>query len=193
MLRRVLQHNKKFVEQRKDQGDNQWISGHAQKEVMIFTCMDTRLVDLVEPAMGFKRGDIKILKNAGNTIRENCDEIIRCISLGAITMGIKEVFVVGHKDCGMCKLTEGELREKMLSRGISEEVIRGVNLKEWAGLVTDEAENIKKTVDKIHDSPFIPKDVIVHGLIMDPYSAMLEVIVDGNQGNPSVHIVPMGA
>lgn len=37
-----------------------------KKQFAIFTCMDTRLVDFLEPAMGIKRGDAKVIKNAGN-------------------------------------------------------------------------------------------------------------------------------
>ncbi|MGE5630518.1 MAG: carbonic anhydrase, partial [Caulobacteraceae bacterium] len=80
MLEQILDHNKKFVDERKTAGKDKPISGHAHKDIMVFACMDTRLVDLLEPAMGFRRGDIKILKNAGNVIREGCSEIIRCIT-----------------------------------------------------------------------------------------------------------------
>jgi len=34
-----------------------------------------------------------------------------------------------------------------------------------------------ETVKKITESPFVPKDVNVHGLLMDPNSGELEVII----------------
>ena len=61
MLDEILNHNKDFVENRRKQGLDKKISSHAQKGVMIFTCMDTRLVGLVEDAMGFERGQVKVL------------------------------------------------------------------------------------------------------------------------------------
>ncbi|WP_432402280.1 beta-class carbonic anhydrase [Wukongibacter sp. M2B1] len=183
MLKKILEHNNRFLSERKKLGFcDKSISANAKQEVMIFTCMDTRLVELVEKSMGFERGDIKVLKNAGNCIRENCDEIIRCISLGAIMMGLKEVFVVGHKDCGMKKLTVEDIRAKMINRGITEEAINSIdNLAEWSGILKDETENVIKTVSKIRESQFVPKDVKVHGLTIDPYSGELEVIINGDE------------
>lgn len=179
MINRILEYNKRFVQKRKEMGLDKPISSHAKQEVMIFTCMDTRLIDLVEPAMGFKRGDIKIIKNPGNSIRKNCDEIIRSISLGTIMMGLKEVYVVGHKDCGMKNLTEEEIKERMILRGIEENIIDSLgNLKEWAGIIDNEKENVRKVVTQIKSSPFIPNDVKIYGLIIDPYTGELEVVTD---------------
>lgn len=179
MLDRILEHNKKFVAERKAKGEDKPISGHAHEGVMVFTCMDTRLVELLESAMGFKRGDIKILKNAGNTIRENCSDVIRSIAIGTILMGLKEVYVVGHKDCGMRKQNPAEIRAKMLERGISEEAVEAVDIPQWFGLISDEEENVRDAVGKIKASAYIPKDVVIHGLIMDPNTGELEVVVDG--------------
>lgn len=176
MLNKILEHNKKFVEERKAAGLDKPISGHAQQNVMVFTCMDTRLVDLVEPAMGFKRGDIKILKNAGNIIRDGCDDIIRCITVGTALMGLSEVYVVGHKDCGMTKLTPEAVREKMLARGISKETLDSIDIEQWIGILKDERQNVLEAVRKIKESPFIPKDISVYGLMMDPNSGEIEVI-----------------
>jgi carbonic anhydrase len=176
MLEEVLSYNKGFVERRREQGLDKEISGHAQKEVMIFTCMDTRLVELVEDAMGFGRGQVKVLKNAGNTIRKNCDDVLRCIALGALVMDIKVVFVVGHKDCGMKKLTAGKIRQAMTERGIAESVISSVDLEEWAGIISDEAENVREAVKAIKNYEFIPKDVKVYGLLMDPNSGELQAV-----------------
>jgi len=176
MLEQILSHNKEFVKKRKEEGENVIISGHAQKEVMIFTCMDTRLVELVEQAMGFKRGEVKVIKNAGNTIREGCDDVIRCISLGTLMMGIKEVYVVGHKDCGMKKLKPEDIKVAMEQRGISQDAIDAVDIKKWSGIIKDERVNIICTVECLRNSKYIPDDVIINGLIIDPYSGEIEVI-----------------
>ncbi len=181
MLHKILDHNKKFVEERRNRGEDKPISAHAHADVMVFTCMDTRLVDLLEPAMGFKRGDIKILKNAGNMIRTGCNDVIRSIMIGTVVMGLKEVFIVGHKDCGMAKQTPEAIKEKLLARGIAKEAVEAIDIAEWAGLIGDEVENVKDVVNKIRTSPYIPKDVILHGLIMDPNTGEIEVIIDGSQ------------
>ncbi|KPU26724.1 hypothetical protein TR13x_08625 [Caloranaerobacter sp. TR13] len=181
ILEKILEDNKKYVRAKRERGQDKPISSHAQKEVLIFTCMDTRLVGLVEEAMGFKRGEVKVLKNAGNSIRDNCDDVIRSISLGTIMMGLKEVFVVGHKDCGMVKQSLEDIKRKMLERGIPREAIDSVDFANWTGIIEDEKENVIKVVKKIKSSPFIPKDVKVHGFLIDPNSGELEVIINDNE------------
>ena len=37
-----------------------------KKHLAILTCVDTRLVSYLEPALGLKRGDAKIVKTVGN-------------------------------------------------------------------------------------------------------------------------------
>lgn len=59
LLREVLDNNKKFVFERNKKGENIEISSHAEKKALIFTCMDTRLINLVEEVMGFSRGEVK--------------------------------------------------------------------------------------------------------------------------------------
>lgn len=176
MLEKILEHNRKFVQKRKNSREDKPISGHAQKDVMVFTCMDTRLVELLEPAMGFGRGDIKILKNAGNIIRNNCSDVIRSVAVGTVLMGLKEVYVVGHSDCGMRKQKADDIKAKMIEKGISKDSIDSIDIEEWFGLLKDEAENIKDAVLKLKNSPYIPKDVNIHGLLMDPNTGEIEVI-----------------
>jgi carbonic anhydrase len=177
MLERILEHNRKFVQERKLAGDDKPISGHAQKDIMVFTCMDTRLVELLEPAMGFGRGDIKILKNAGNIIRNNCSDVIRSVAVGTVLMGLKEVYVVGHSDCGMRNQKVEDIRAKMIQRGISSAAIEAIDIGEWFGLLKDESENVKDAVLKLKESPYIPKDVSIYGLLMDPSSGEIEVVI----------------
>jgi carbonic anhydrase len=176
MLEEVLSYNKSFVKDRRRNGLDKEISGHAQKGALIFTCMDTRLVGLLEDAMGFERGQVKVLKNAGNTIRENCSDVLRSIALGVLVMGIKEVYVVGHKDCGMGKLTVERIRQAMRDRGIDENEIASEDLEKWSGIISDETDNVRNAVKAIKNYKFIPKDVEVHGLLMDPYSGELQTV-----------------
>ena len=176
MLEMILEHNRKFVQERGNAGEDRPISAHAHRDTMVFTCMDTRLVELLEAAMGFRRGDIKILKNAGNIIRNGCSDVIRSVVVGTVLMDLKEVYVVGHKDCGMRKQTVEGIRAKMLEKGISEDAVDAIDIKEWFGLLTDETENVKDAVRKLKESVYIPKDVKIHGLMMDPNSGEIEVV-----------------
>lgn len=151
-----------------------------QRKVAIFTCMDGRLVELLESAMGISRGDAHIIKNAGNTVVHRNSEVIRSLVVSIFVLGVEEVLVVGHRDCGMANLDTEQLEQAMIDRGVPEEAIYGVdNLREWLGGFADPAANVRNVVHRIRSSPLIPDDVPVHGLMMEPQRGALTLLVDG--------------
>jgi len=98
-------------------------------------------------------------------------------------LGVKEVMVIGHLDCGIAHTSAEGLIQKMLERGISPDAIKMVEaeLKNWIDHFHHPVDNIEEVVIKIRSNPLIPKDVPVHGLLFNPQSGQLEVIVDGYQ------------
>ncbi|WP_048187783.1 beta-class carbonic anhydrase [Methanobacterium paludis] len=149
-----------------------------QKKLCIVTCMDTRLTGFLEPALGIERGDAKIIKNAGNTVVDQ--DVIRSVAASILTLGVEEVMVIGHTNCGMANVNPEKLKTAMEERGIDPKEIAKVNLKEWIGAIDDEESNVFQTVEQIKNSPFIPEDAPIHGLIIDIESGALKVLVDGS-------------
>ncbi|SFL89982.1 beta-class carbonic anhydrase [Pelosinus propionicus] len=185
-LAQIVQANREFVKE--FAGQHLYETGHAiskfpNRHLAIFTCMDTRLVDFLEPAMGIKRGEVKIIKNAGNTITDPFASSIRSLLVAIFELGVKEIMVIGHLDCGMSHSNAEDLTKKMLMRGISADAIKMVEeeLKIWLDHFHDPVENVKATVYKIRSNPLIPKDVPVHGLIFNPDNGVIEIIEDGYQ------------
>ncbi len=172
MLDNVLQANEEFVKE----FEPEKLSHLPQKKLVIVTCMDTRLTGFLEPAMGIARGDAKIIKNAGNTIIDR--DVIRSVAAAIYALGAEEVMVVGHYECGMANVDPEKLRSTMKARGIDEKTLSGVDLKEWIGAIESEEENVLNGVRKIKESPFIPDDVPVHGLIIDLYDGKLKVLAE---------------
>lgn len=152
-----------------------------EREVAIFTCMDTRLVDFLEPAMGIARGEAKVIKNAGNSVTGSFGSIIRSLVVSIFELGVKEIIVIGHMDCGISHTTSKDLIQKMLDRGISKDAICMIQkkLEDWIDHFHHPVDNVEETVMKIRNNPLIPKDVPIHGLIFNPQSGEIEVIVDG--------------
>ncbi|WP_094607090.1 hypothetical protein SPSIL_030080 [Sporomusa silvacetica DSM 10669] len=153
------------------------------RHLAIFTCMDTRLVDFLEPAMGIKRGEAKVIKNAGNSVTGPFESTIRSLIVSIYELGVKEVMVIGHLDCGLAHTTAESLIQKMLVRGISPDAIKMIEaeLKDWIDHFHHPIDNIEEVVIKIRNNPLIPKDVPIHGLIFNPHTGQLEVVVDGYQ------------
>ena len=152
-----------------------------QKQVAIITCMDTRLVNFLEPALGLARGDAKVIKTAGNSVTGVFDGTIRSLMVCIYELGVKEILVIGHHECGMSKTTSQSLTKAMLSRGVPPEAIHMIakELKEWADEFQHPEQNVIDTVEAIRVNPLIPSDVPVHGLIFHPRTGKLDVVIEG--------------
>ena len=177
LLDMILSANQKFVRP----GAFPPLPKNPKKQFAIFTCMDTRLVDFLEPAMGIKRGDAKVIKNAGNTLVDPNGGVIRSLVTAIFLLGVEEVFVIGHRDCGMASVNPGELKEKMVARGIDPAAIDTLvpDLGQWLGAFACPEENVARVTSVIRSSPLIPKDIPIHGLMFCPNDGHLEVIVRG--------------
>lgn len=170
MLNEILAANKKFVAENKFKP----LSHHPGKHVAILTCMDTRLVNFLEPALGIGRGDVKMIKNAGNTVIDADGDIMKSLVAATCLLGCKEIMVIGHTDCGMAGTTDEKVRNAMIAAGIAAEDLEGIELKSWIGGFDSEEQNVLDTVDKIRNSKFIPKSVPVHALMLDINTAELK-------------------
>ena len=75
---------------------------------------------------------------------------------------------------------------KAIERGISPDVITtlcnaGVDIRKWLHGFDSVEESIKESVKLIKNHPLIPKDINIHGLVIDPQTGKLEVVVNGNK------------
>lgn len=172
MLDEVLKANEEFVKE----FEPKKLSHSPQKKLAVVTCMDARLTGFLEPAMGIERGDAKIIKNAGNAVVDR--DVIRSVAAAIYALGAEEVMVVGHYECGMANVNPEKLKDAMKARGVDEKTMEEVDLKEWIGAIEGEEENVLSGVKKIKESPFIPDDVPVHGLIIHLYDGKIKVLVE---------------
>ena len=177
LLDSILATNRKFVRP----GAFPSLPKNPKKQFAIFTCMDTRLVDFLEPAMGIRRGDAKVIKNAGNTVLDQNGGVVRSLVAAIFMLGVEEDFVIGHRDCGMATVDPEHLKSRMIDRGIDRRAIDALvpDLPQWMGAFSCPVENVERVVSVIRESPLIPRDVPVHGLIFDPNDGHLEVLVRG--------------
>lgn len=180
LLDEIMQANQVFLSTNQTSLRQRSIPKVPRRNIAIFTCMDSRLVELLEPAMGISRGDAHVLKNAGNTLADPRGGVVRSLVVSVYTLGVEEILVVGHRDCGMAEVSADKLKEAMLARGIpAEDIERIREMDEWLGAFADPEDNVRKVVSLIRSSPLIPKDVPIHGLIMEPNRGALTVLVDG--------------
>ena len=182
----ILDHNERFV-----QRDTLSSIGHAPRRRMaVVTCMDCRLVQMFEQALGLERGDVLELRTAGATISEperasGANDLIRSLAGGIYLLGVREVAVIGHTQCGLAHANPTALTASMQALGVDPQAliekeklgnVRG--LMNWLGAFDDVHINVKEVVDVIRDSPYLPK-IPVHGLVIDINTGELEVVDRG--------------
>ncbi len=192
VLEQILELNRQFVAD-KEAGrlrpvQTEAVSKYPERKLGVLTCMDTRLVDFLEPALGIRRGEAKIIKNAGNTVTHPFDGIIRSFMVAVYELGVEELLVVGHDDCGMVHTTADSLIIHMKARGVTDEAIEAIRpaLTEWADYFHHPEENVRHTVTLLKTNPYLPKDLPVHGLIIDPHTGKLRVLVNGYESGETL-------
>ncbi|GGI17851.1 beta-class carbonic anhydrase [Gottfriedia solisilvae] len=185
LLQEILEHNGKFV------NDEEFVQYEAtkfpKKRMVVVSCMDARLVELLPKALDLHNGDAKIIKNAGGIISHPFGSIMRSIVTAVYELNADEIFIIGHHKCGMSQSNPKGTIQKALDRGVvSQDVIKnleyaGIDLHKWLFGFDNVVDSIKANIDLVRNHPLIPKDVPVHGLAIDPGTGKLDLVVDGYQ------------
>lgn len=179
MIDKILEYNGRFVAEKKYE---QFITDkYPNKKIAIVTCMDTRLVELLPAVLGFRNGDVKIIKNAGGTITNPFDSTVRSLIVAIYELGVEEVMIIGHTGCGVQGMDSAQMQHLMRERGIPDSHITlmkhcGIDLDQWLHGFDDTESAILETVDLVSNHPLIPKDVVVKGYIMDSVTGELNPI-----------------
>lgn len=179
MIDEILKYNEEFV---KNKGYEKFITNkYPDKKIAILSCMDTRLTELLPAALGIKNGDVKIIKNAGAVISHPFGSVIRSLLVAIYELGVNEVMVVAHSDCGACHMNATQMIEHMKKRGIRQETIDmirycGVDFESWLYGFGDTEKSVRETVEAILKHPLMPHDVRVSGYIIDSVTGALSPV-----------------
>jgi len=135
------------------------------RHVAILTCMDARL----NPAkfLGLDEGDAHVIRNAGGRADEDA---LRSLIISQQLLGTNEVVVIHHTDCGMLSFTNDAMHELLAERfGDRADSIDFLPF-------TDLAQSVRDDVATIRNSPLIPNNISVSGLIYDVHTGKLEAV-----------------
>lgn len=187
MIEEIMNYNDVFVERKEYEPYR--TSKYPDKKVAILTCMDTRLTELLPAALGIKNGDAKIIKNAGGVISHPYGSAVRSLLIAIYALGVEEILVIGHTDCGVQHMDSNAMIERMQERGVSIEDIEaveyhGIELHSWLDGFTEVEEAVTSSVNLLKNHPLIPKDIAVYGFVMDSITGQLEAA--GQSCNQSV-------
>ena len=182
LLTEILDHNKEFV----DAGEYvQFFSDKfPNRGLAILSCMDARIIESLNEALGLKNGDAKMIKNAGALVTHPWGSVMRSLLVAVFELRCKEIMVVAHYDCGMRGLSSKHVLEKAEASGISAtsiETLRNaaIDLDGWLTGFDDVGQSVRHSVDMIRNHPLMPKSVPVHGLVIHPTTGKLDLMVNG--------------
>ena len=134
------------------------------KKVAVVTCMDARLH--VHALLGLQEGDAHIIRNAGGIVT---DDEIRSLAISQRLLGTEEVLVIHHTGCGMLTFSDEEFR-----RTLEEET---GSAPEWAaGAFGDLEEDVRRSVARIRESPFVPRKDAIRGFVYEVETGRLREV-----------------
>jgi carbonic anhydrase len=182
VIPQILEHNRAFVANKEyEQFQTDKFPG---KNLAILACMDARLVELLPKALGLKNGDAKLIKNAGAMVTHPWGSVMRSLVVAVYELRAEEICVVAHHDCGMSAIDPTRILSKACDRGVRQETITtlraaGIDLDHWLKGFDKVEDNVRHTVGIIRNHPLVPRDVPVHGMVINPHTGELTVVVDG--------------
>jgi carbonic anhydrase len=135
------------------------------KHVAVVACMDARIN--VYGVLGLNEGEAHVIRNAGGVVTE--DEI-RSLAISQRLLGTTEIILIHHTDCGMLTFTDDEFK-----KSIQDDT--GIKPPWAAEAFSDLAEDVRQSIARIRNSPFVPSKDSIRGFIFDVATGKLEEVV----------------
>lgn len=162
----------------------------APRRAAIVTCMDYRLNDFLSTVTE----GTYILRNAGGRATEDW---IRSLVILHKLLGIEEIFLIQHTDCGMQKFTNDVMNDLLRGSLLTAELVKNCNVTlyplqpntacqwvntsdcdgknpcsscgciNWLTIDNGLAESVLKDVKLIRNHPLIPKNIPIYGFVFD--------------------------
>ena len=146
--------------------------------VIALTCIDPRLNALFPNVLGLPGEQFIWLRNAGNIITSPLSSTMRSLALACAVKGGREIAIIGHTDCQVCKTTTSQLLDKLKALGVERSRLPD-NINEFFGMFATERQNVIKACDIVRQSHLIGPKIPVHGLLVNIETGKLEWIVNG--------------
>lgn len=131
------------------------------RAVAVVTCMDARIEPL--SALGLEVGEAHIIRNGGGVVT---DDVIRSLSLSQRSLGTREIIVMHHTKCGLEGVDEaGFLADLERETGV---------VPTWSvGGFADAATDVRDSILRLRENPFVPYTDDVSGFVYDVDDGLL--------------------
>ncbi|WP_028057710.1 beta-class carbonic anhydrase [Candidatus Solirubrobacter pratensis] len=125
------------------------------KKVAVLACMDSRLD--VFGALGLGNGEAHVIRNAGGVVTEDA---VRSLAISQRMMGTEAIVLIHHTECGMHGLDDDAFKRSLESE-------TGVRPRWPDDSFSDLDEDVRRSIERIKASPFIPRTDDVRGFVYD--------------------------
>jgi carbonic anhydrase len=134
------------------------------RKVAVVACMDARL----DPAraLGLEEGDAHVIRNAGGVVT---DEEIRSLAISQNLLGTEEIVLIHHTDCGMLTFSDEEFSDRL-------ERETGSRPSWDAHAFSDLDEDVRASIERIRESPYIPRKDSVRGFVYEVETGRLREV-----------------
>jgi carbonic anhydrase len=159
--------NAKIYEKSFDKGD---LPLPPAKGVAVIACMDARLNPY--GILGLEEGDAHVIRNAGGVVT---DDEIRSLAISQHLLGTREVILIHHTDCGMLTFSDDEFSSKLKDAAGEEP--------SWsANTFSDLDDDVRESIRRIKDSPFIPNKDSIRGFVYEVETGRLREVGASGRG-----------
>ncbi|TMR02271.1 carbonic anhydrase [Actinomadura soli] len=134
------------------------------RHVAVVACMDARLN--VYAILGLGDGESHVIRNAGGVVT---DDEIRSLAISQRLLGTTEIILIHHTDCGMLTFRDDEFK-----RAIQDET--GIKPPWSAEAFPDLDEDVRQSIARIKNSPFVPHKDAVRGFVFDVATGKLNEV-----------------
>jgi carbonic anhydrase len=134
------------------------------RPVAVVACMDARL----HPSriLGLQEGDAHVIRNAGGVVT---DDVIRSLAISQRLLGTTEIVLIHHTDCGMLTFTDEQFADQL-------QEATGSRPGWTANAFSDLDEDVRTSIRRIQDSPFVPEKGSVRGFVFDVATGKLSEV-----------------
>ena len=134
------------------------------KHVAVLACMDARID--VYSVLGLEEGEAHVIRNAGGVVT---DDEIRSLAISQRLLGTEEIILIHHTDCGMLTFSDEDFRDS-----IEQDTGARPHWHSEAFPLVD--EDVRASIKRITDSPFIPEKSSVRGFVFDVATGKLDEV-----------------
>ena len=130
----------------------------------VIACMDARLNVYAILVLG--DGEAHVIRNAGGVVT---DDEIRSLAISQRLLGTREIVLIHHTDCGMLTFTDDAFK-----RAIQDDT--GIKPTWSAESFPDLDEDVRQSIARIKDSPFVPHKDAIRGFVFDVATGKLNEV-----------------